>query len=168
MLYLREIIPSGAPGTAATLRKMAALTNAAIADTQPREAGIAVIGSVDAATQAHAILGIREFVRSHLRLVADPGELLISPLYALAQISAQGWTAGDCDDAAMLVASLLASIGFSVRFRAVGSNPDGSFVHVFCEVLRESNPPYWLPVDPTVVNQPIISVSARSIIQSVN
>jgi hypothetical protein len=129
---------------------MAQLTNESIAQSQFREAALQIIGTVNAANQAGAIIGIREFVRSHMRLVADPGELLIKPDRLLRDIYTQGWTAGDCDDASMLTASLLGSIGFNVRFRAIGPRGDGSYEHVFCEVLRPANPPKWVAIDTTV------------------
>jgi hypothetical protein len=137
-------------GTAATLRVMAQLVTETIAQSQTRECALQVVGTVNAANQADAIMGIREFVRSHMRLVADPGELLVRPDRMLYDIYTRGWTAGDCDDAAMLVASLLGSIGFNVRFRAIGPRGDGSYAHVFCEVLRPANPPKWVPIDTTV------------------
>jgi transglutaminase-like putative cysteine protease len=169
-------------GTRQTLQVMARLTNNAIAQSQFREAALQIIGTVSAANQAQAINGIREFVRSHIRLVADPGELLIVPEVMLFLIYTRGWTAGDCDDASMLTASLLGSVGFQVRFRAVGPREDGSYTHVFCEVLRPAYPPEWVPVDPTVTyihkswfakgleanRKRTASRSCQSIIQTVN
>jgi hypothetical protein len=52
----------------------------------------------------------------------------------------------------MLVAAMLGSLGFTVRFRAVFPRDDGTFSHVFCEVLRPG--PEWVPIDPTAAYAP--------------
>lgn len=52
---------------------------------------------------------------------------------------------GDCDDKAMLLAALLASIGHQVRFIAVAFQP-GQFVHVW---LQDWVGGAWLDLEPT-------------------
>lgn len=54
---------------------------------------------------------------------------------------------GDCDDMAIMGASLTKSIGFPSRFTAIKPyNPD-EFEHVFCEARIGTE---WIPIDPTV------------------
>lgn len=71
---------------------------------------------------------------------------------------------GDCDDKAILLATLLATIGFATRFKAVGGvgaewsgdeNDEGGeadtvpYTHVFSEVRLGTR---WLPCDTIVAN----------------
>ena len=54
--------------------------------------------------------------------------------------------AGDCDDQAVLLATLLETIGHPTRFVAIKINPLGPYVHVFTET-RVAN--RWLPAETT-------------------
>lgn len=53
---------------------------------------------------------------------------------------------GDCDDHAMLVATLLESIGHPTRFRAIAVNNRQQFTHVFTETKIG---PRWVSVETT-------------------
>lgn len=79
---------------------------------------ILIAGGVrDARAQKQlAILLIQNFVRDHIVYVPDPRdvEMLQTPPRTL-QIGT-----GDCDDKAILVATMLETLGFSTRFMAVG------------------------------------------------
>ena len=85
------------------------------------------------------ILAIYNWVDSHVRYVQDPHgvELLIAPqrLIAMAkQSEGQGLKAsGDCDDIAMLTASMLMAIGNECRLIVCGFEPNNP-THVFCQV----------------------------------
>jgi hypothetical protein len=59
---------------------------------------------------------------------------------------------GDCDDATVLFAALLKSVGFYVRARVISTpdNPD-EWVHIYPLVgMPKSSPSHWLPLDCTV------------------
>ncbi len=58
--------------------------------------------------------------------------------------------AGDCDDHSMLLAAMLASLGFRTRFRTIAtpSAPD-EFSHVYAEV-EDKQAKQWIPLDTTV------------------
>jgi len=75
---------------------------------------------------------IHEFVKNNVRWTRDiyKTETLQSPLRTLQ------WGAGDCDDIAILTASLFSSIGFPTRFVAVAANPEVPhlFSHVYTQV----------------------------------
>jgi len=64
------------------------------------------------------IQAIQSFVRDHIVYVADPRgiELLQTPPQTLKLGT------GDCDDKAILTATLLETLGFTLRFLAVGGN----------------------------------------------
>ncbi len=53
---------------------------------------------------------------------------------------------GDCDDQAVLIASLLESIGHPTRFIAIKTSTFGPYVHVYVET-RIGNK--WFPVETT-------------------
>lgn len=53
---------------------------------------------------------------------------------------------GDCDDHAILIASLALALGFPTRFQAVGFAPD-HYSHVFTEARLGST---WIPLETTV------------------
>lgn len=93
-----------------------------------------------------------DYVRGHIRYVADVRgiETLTVPIQTLKQ------RAGDCDDMAMLLASLLEAIGHETRFSAYAfeRDPLGNFVfgHVLTETPlgHRAGQVQWLALDPTV------------------
>jgi transglutaminase-like putative cysteine protease len=84
-----------------------------------------------------------------ITIVDEFEELLISPIRLLAEIDRKGHAAGDCDDIAMLGASMLASVGAITRFAAVVPQPDGSFSHVIVQYRWKRDAP-WVDFDPTI------------------
>lgn len=82
------------------------------------------------------------FVRDGIRYVRDIHnvETLHYPEIVLEQGS------GDCDDKAVLLASLLESIGHPTRFVALAFQP-GQFSHVITDTRLGYK--RWLPMDPT-------------------
>jgi len=108
----------------------------------------------------HCIRHLHCWVRDTIIYVPDPQdvELLQTPPQTLTIGT------GDCDDKAMLLATLLATCGFATRFKAVGGigqewsgsdedTDDGSdpsnipYTHVFMEVRLGTR---WLPCDTIV------------------
>jgi transglutaminase-like putative cysteine protease len=102
------------------------------------------------------IAALHAFVRDHIRYVQDVNgvETLATPDRTL-EIRQ-----GDCDDKALLLATLLEAIGHPTRFVAVGEQP-GELTHVLVETkvgedwisLETTEPvePGWFP--PNVVNR---------------
>lgn len=89
------------------------------------------------------IFAIWQFVRDRIRYVRDIRnvETLQDAEYTLTQ------GAGDCDDKAVLTASLLESIGHPSAFLALGFKP-GKFSHVIAET-RAGPAGKWLPLETT-------------------
>jgi hypothetical protein len=88
---------------------------------------------------------IFSFVVEHSRYVQDPVglELLKSPEVSLQVIEVGGYPALDCDDATILIGSLIMSVGIRYALRAVSFN--GEFTHVYgLAFVREQG---WLPLD---------------------
>jgi transglutaminase-like putative cysteine protease len=56
------------------------------------------------------------------------------------------YSQGDCDDQATLLATLVESIGYRVRFAAIKTNPFAPFCHVYSEVNLGTR---WIPLETT-------------------
>lgn len=84
-----------------------------------------------------------DYVQNSIRYVRDIHnvETLAPPEQTMSQES------GDCDDKAVLLASLLEAIGHPTRFVAVGFQPE-NYSHVFVDT-RVGPPGKWLSLDPT-------------------
>lgn len=109
-------IPDGVAGAKVTMQSMRDLVLAAVRDPkqQVREAALSIIaGNTGFADQARRL---QQWVQSNIAYVHDPVtvELVQTPQYTLTQ------RAGDCDDQAVLLASMLDATGHPARFIAVG------------------------------------------------
>ena len=97
---------------------------------------------------------LKRFIRMHVTIVDEFEELLISPVILLNEIWRKGRSAGDCDDIAMLAASVLASVGAQVNFKAVFPQPDGSYAHVIIEYCFPRQG-VWKDFDATIPGDPV-------------
>ena len=90
---------------------------------------------------------VRDYVRGNISYVKDINgvETIHTPEMTIRN------RAGDCDDQAVLVASMLESIGHPTRFVAIKLTPFGQYQHVYTET-RVGNK--WLPVE-TTENWPV-------------
>jgi transglutaminase-like putative cysteine protease len=126
---------------------MKRLTVEAIHSQLPRYAAINLISGASIGNPELFVRALVLWIINRVKVVDEFEELLISPKIMLEEIGRQGYTAGDCDDMAMLAASMLASVGADVRFRAVYPLPDGSYRHVIVEYLFPGQPD-WQSIDP--------------------
>lgn len=99
----------------------------------------------DVQCQMHRVL---RFARGSMRYLPDPrgGELIHDPLDTIKRVQEYGLASGDCDDGAVLVASMLESIGVATRLRAVSTRKDGRLHHVAVEARHPSG--FWIWLDP--------------------
>lgn len=84
---------------------------------------------------------IGAFVQQHVRYVKDIAgvETLHAPDMLIRMMSDAGYTAADCDDMALLIASMLLSIGIVPKFRAVRyRTTSGPYNHIYV-VVYENN-----------------------------
>jgi hypothetical protein len=84
---------------------------------------------------------IGEFVKKHIRYVKDPvgTESLQAPDMMIRMMKDVGYSMGDCDDMALLTASLLMSVGIKSKFRAVRYREGTQgFNHIYV-VVYENN-----------------------------
>lgn len=108
-------ISDGPAGAIQTIAQMRTFVMDAVRDPSQnvRELALQIIGNSGFVGQVRAI---QTWVQENIRYVRDPTdvELVQTPQKTLQ------WSAGDCDDQAVLVASLLSSIGHPAQFYAMG------------------------------------------------
>lgn len=141
-------LPSGDAGVALTVSHLRRL----VLDAQTSQLAHAAVQEALVSTpeknpgaEAAALLG---WLRERYRYLQDPVEveLVRDPRYLLRQIERQGFFMGDCDDAAVLLATLLETAGYPTRFIVQGESGE-SFSHVLVET--ELRPGQWVAADLT-------------------
>lgn len=93
---------------------------------------------------------IWDWLLHRFRYVADPigVELLRDPAGSIHEINTRGYTQGDCDEAAMLAASLGMANGIPARFRSLAFGaPDAPYTHVIADLAPGDGK--WYPIDIT-------------------
>ena len=138
-------IPNGEAGAATTMRAMRQLVRDAIRDPSQhvRELALQIVGNAGYVDQARRL---QQWVQQNIRYIQDPPdvELVQTPQYTVQQ------QAGDCDDQATLLASLLMATGHPAQFVAVGlSGSPLSHVMVQTQIGRD-----WLGVE-TILPKPL-------------
>lgn len=93
------------------------------------------------------VIALFNLVKKRARYTLDP---VGTDTYASAK-----WTlkagAGDCDDSCVLLASLLGSVGYPVRFRVIQTVGEPTWNHIYLVVgLPPERPTEWHPLDTTV------------------
>lgn len=138
-----QSIPNGWQGTRATLRIMSRLTRHFKKDIQIRSLAQSIISDVPGHKNwTSQIKALHNYVQSNVQYIRDIRgvETLATPLQTLKTMQ------GDCDDQAVLLASLLESIGHPTRFVAMKLSTFGPYVHVYTETKIGSN---WYPLETT-------------------
>lgn len=140
-------IPSGAAGTRETLRIMRTLTREWRVHPRLRQLAKKIVQPCPSKSASCEVGRIHAFVSSKIRYVRDVAgvETIQTPDLTLRD------RCGDCDDQALLVASLLQSIGRPARFIAVGKTP-GKYQHVYTETPIG---PDWVAVETTEQGWPV-------------
>jgi len=104
------------------------------------------------------IEAIFEYVKSYVRYTRDiyKVETVKTPLRHIIDIKNNGLSFGDCDDIALLLATLLNSAGYKCRFVLLQSpnNKANTFNHILVSVLlpKENK---WVYLDATEKDKPI-------------
>lgn len=84
-------------------------------------------------------------LRNGIRYVKDPRAAdFFQGARRLLESAAKGANRADCDEHAVLVASLCAALGFRSGVRAYGSDPKGEYTHVYAIVAVPKDGP-WAP-----------------------
>jgi len=136
-------LPPGTAGTKATLDLMRQLVRRYKKTIQIRQLALTIIDRVRGHKNFTAqVQAIHAYVQDNIQFVKDINgvETLATPIKTLE------YRKGDCDDQAVLVASLLESIGHPTRFVAIKMQTFGPFVHVYAETKVGRD---WIPVETT-------------------
>jgi transglutaminase-like putative cysteine protease len=136
-------IPNGWQGTRATLRIMSRMVRHFKKDIQIRSLAQNIVSDVPGHKNWTAqIKSLHAYVRDNVQYVRDVRgiETLATPIKTLETMQ------GDCDDQAVLLASLLESIGHPTRFVAMKHSTFGPYVHVYTETKIGAN---WYPLETT-------------------
>jgi transglutaminase-like putative cysteine protease len=137
-------LASGKAGIIQTLKLMKELVRQGKSDMVIRQLALRLISELPQKSWRGEILAVFEFVQEEIRYVHDING--IETLHTARKVLEMG--AGDCDDKAILLASLLESIGHPTRFIAIGFAPD-DYEHVLVDTKLG---PHWLPLDATEPN----------------
>jgi hypothetical protein len=95
------------------------------------------------------ILAVRHFAATRCRYLNDPltTEFVKDPQRMIEEILAHGKTTVDCDEIALLIATMLRQLGREADYVTVGFGIPGRFSHVFARGL-EPRSNTWIICDP--------------------
>lgn len=136
-------LPDGVAGVRATLKIMSALVKNGKKSPTVRAKALALTQGLKQKDRLGEIRALWEFVKNHIRYVRDIKD--VETVHTPEQILRQ--ESGDCDDKALLLASLLESIGHPSGFWAIGTKAPGKFSHVMA--LTRIGAKGWLPLETT-------------------
>lgn len=124
-------LPDGVSGIRQTIALMRALVREYRVDPNIRARTITLLRLTPEKDAPSEIRVIFEFVRDHVRYVSDVHEIetVSTPDKTLMLL------AGDCDDKATLLATMLESVGYPTRFVVTGYATPNVFEHVYVEVM---------------------------------
>jgi transglutaminase-like putative cysteine protease len=144
-------LPDGVAGTRATLKAMARYVKEYKKNPTINLLALDLTRGLPSYDYLGEVTRLQNFVRDEIRYVQDVDgvETLRTPLVTL------DYQAGDCDDKATLLCSLLATIGHACQFIAIGFE-DNVFSHVMaaarlgtrcipCETIVAGVGPGWFP-----------------------
>lgn len=154
-------LAEGKYGNYQTVDYMARLARKKAEDKIVRQTAIMILN--EARTQSHNHLdeavAIGEWVKRNIQYMKDPDgiELLQDPLL-LIQKAHEGVARGDCDDMALLTATLLISAGIKPYFKIIRhKEKKGHFNHIYV-VVNEGNykqPRKWFTLDCIIKDKPM-------------
>lgn len=124
-----------------TLALMVKLAKAGRKSWPVRQCAESLVRGLQQKDWKNEIAAVHQFVRDNIRYTMDirGTETVATPEQTMER------RLGDCDDKALLAASLLESIGHPTRFVAIGKRP-GVFDHVLVETRVGDR---WIPVETT-------------------
>ena len=139
-------IPNGDAGIARTVQHMIAFAQGDEGAAHPSIRALATQITRNLASRDYLgeITAVFNWVKQNIRFSGEFKETLQTP-YVTLQLAT-----GDCDDFSTLVAALLLTLGYQVRFKTVGvDGPDFSHVYVEVKLKRQNQ---WVPLDTTVAS----------------
>lgn len=149
----RMELAGGDRGTRQTLDAMAVLVRDAATRPDVRTAAIRVIIRSGQPSPLLMLGRLFRYLETVVEFKADPKgqELIRHPSQLLAEITAAGVALGDCDDRAILGASMLRVVGLPVAFVVIGRDPWADMEHVYIAARVGGR---WIPLDPQELDEP--------------
>lgn len=148
-------IPDGDAGVEATVRRMQSIYRDALRDPRIVQFAQRLVGLDQADGQAAQVQAVAAFVRARWRFVGDSlgFEQLKTPDRLLSESESYGKLQGDCDDATLLLMTLLGAIGIQSRIVVVQRDPRSpSFDHVYLEAWDGRR---WVALDGVAKGRPL-------------
>jgi len=142
-------IPQGDRGAYSTLRIMKRLVHESMKDVPILDKAKEIIRSVGGKDRKEQARVIGEWMEQSMRFVRDPYgiETIHTPLFMLDRIRSAGLFEADCDDYAVLSASLAKGVGLRTKFVILGFlSKEAPWSHVY--TIAET-PSGWFPFDHT-------------------
>lgn len=138
-------IGSGLKGNLQTINFMKKVARDRMSDPMIRKLALNILHDyrVPSMSYVDEALAIGDYIKNKVRYVRDPDgiEYLQDPKDLVKHIQ-QGIAQGDCDDMALLAATLLLSIGHQPFFRAVRYyEPVGNYNHIYVVVYEKNHGP---------------------------
>jgi hypothetical protein len=152
-MLCKTAISSGSNGVLDTLKRMASFVHASDAHREIKAHASRLIHNAPQGDLLRQASTIFYWVRDNVRYIRDISgvEEITSPWTILNNVlSGRTDHSADCDDHAILLSSLLRSVGFPTRFTAIASGKHGKTLdHVRVDVLLNK---YWYPLEATIKN----------------
>lgn len=123
-------IPDGDAGVKATLNIMVSVVRKTKATLPMITLSRSIVKSCAAKDYTCEARALQQFVQQKIRYTRDVNE--VETIQFPAQTLSMG--TGDCDDMAVLLATLAESVGFATRFAAIGLKGEG-FSHVLAQLM---------------------------------
>lgn len=136
-------LASGAAGNYETVKILRQIALKSAADPRVRELALRILNHYKVKSQNYIdeALAIGRYVQEKVRYVRDINgiETVHDPITLIDQLK-RGEAQADCDDQALLIVSLLASIGHQPYFRIVKyRSKSGPFNHIYVVVYERNN-----------------------------
>jgi transglutaminase-like putative cysteine protease len=131
-----------------TLQLMAAMVRKRRDDRQVRDLALRLTADCARGDTKCRMARVLRYAKGAMRYELDPrgGELIHDPVDTIERVAAHGLASGDCDDGAVLVSSMLESLGVATRLTAVSTRKDRKLHHVAVEAKDPSG--FWVYLDP--------------------
>lgn len=138
-------IPSGHAGIERTIDHMRVVAKRSAGAPIVEETAERIVG---AATGREAAERIRHYLAARMVFEFDPPgvELIQTPELLVSEIACRGYALGDCDDVAVLGASLGLAAGLRPEYVLIGFTDSGPFEHVYTQLATSSG---WVELDTT-------------------
>ncbi len=142
-------IPSGRAGTVATVKWMMRLVVDGEAWPELRPIALQIVEPCESRNFRCMADELARWVGSHMKFINDAWrrEQLQTVPYLLRVIEKNGYSYGDCDDYAILIAALAKSLGFPVKIRVIRYALQPGFSHVIPVVYVRDHG--WIEYDMT-------------------